>query len=146
MEKQEALNLNSGVSVIQRVLLSTPPQNGLTSLPRIHVTLKNLFIFSLRGYCYQIWAVKQLLNRSPQGTFPMRVVTSLPFDNVTVINLYISSYRKATGATIISKWQFQVVISNFKYFAIINFARETNALLVGDLVTGLLYLYMKQAN
>ena len=36
--------------------------------------------------------------------------------------------------------------SYFKYFAIINFARETNVLLVGDLLAGLLYLYMKQAN
>ena len=35
--------------------------------------------------------------------------------------------------------------SYFKYF-VINFARETNALLVGDLLTRLLYLYMKQAN
>ena len=65
MEKQEVLNLNSGVSVIQRVLFCTPPQKELTSLLHIHVTLKNLFIFSLRGYCYQIWAVKQLLDRSP---------------------------------------------------------------------------------
>ena len=65
MEKLEALNLNSRVSVIQRVLLSTPPQKKLTSLPHIYVALKNLFISSLRGYCYQIWAVKQLLDRSP---------------------------------------------------------------------------------
>ena len=36
--------------------------------------------------------------------------------------------------------------SYFKYFAIINSAREANALLVGDLLTGLLYLYIKQAN
>ena len=36
--------------------------------------------------------------------------------------------------------------SYFKYFAIINFAREANALLVGDLLAGLLYLYIKQAN
>ena len=65
MEKLEALNLNCKVSVIQKVLLSTPPQKELTSLPHIHVTLKNLFISSLGGYCYQIWAVKQLLDRSP---------------------------------------------------------------------------------
>ena len=65
MEKLEALDLNSRVSVIQRVLLSTPPQKKLTSLPHIYVALKNLFISSLKGYCYQIWAVKQLLDRSP---------------------------------------------------------------------------------
>ena len=40
MWRLEALNLNSGISVIQRVLLSTPPQKELTSLPHIHVTLK----------------------------------------------------------------------------------------------------------
>ena len=46
MEKLEALNLNSRVSVIQKVLLSTPLQEELTSLPHIHVTLKNLFILA----------------------------------------------------------------------------------------------------
>ena len=57
-KKLEALNLNNRVSLIQRVLLGTLPQRELTSLPHIHVTLTNLFISSLRGYCYQIWAVK----------------------------------------------------------------------------------------
>ena len=97
----EARSIKFRVSVIQRVQLSTPLQKELTLLPHIHMTLKNLFISSLKGYCYQIWAVKQLLDRSPQGTSPMRVVTSLPFDNVTLINLYISSYRKATLTMII---------------------------------------------
>ena len=48
MEKLETLNLNSTVNLIQRVLLGTPPQKELASLPHIHVTLTNLFISRLR--------------------------------------------------------------------------------------------------
>ena len=58
MEKLEALNLNSRVNFIQRVLLHTLPQKELTSLTHIHVTLRNFFISSLRGYCYQMKTVK----------------------------------------------------------------------------------------
>ena len=58
MEKLEALNLNSSINFIQRVILGTLPQTELTSLPHTHVTFTNLFISSLRSYCYQIWAVK----------------------------------------------------------------------------------------
>ena len=56
----EARNIKFGlkVNLIQMVLLSTPPQEVVTSLPHDHMTLANLFILSYRGYCYQIWAVK----------------------------------------------------------------------------------------
>ena len=60
-----------------------------------------------------------------------------------MINLCISSYRKATGATFI---QAEVAIDFlFQIFCYNKFC-ETNVLLDGDLSTGLLYLYMKQAN
>ena len=58
MEKLETITLGQQVNLIQRVLLGTLPQEVLTSVPHIHVTLTNLFISSHRGYCYQIWAVK----------------------------------------------------------------------------------------
>ena len=56
----EARNITFGqqVNLIQRVLLGTLPQEILTSVPHIHMTLTNLFISSHRGYCYQIWPVK----------------------------------------------------------------------------------------
>ena len=57
MGKLKVLNLNSRVNLIQRVLLGTPPEKELPLL-HIHTTLTNLFISSLRGYCYQILAVK----------------------------------------------------------------------------------------
>ena len=44
MEKLKMLNLNSRLNLIQRVLLGTPSEKELTSLPNIHVTLTNLFI------------------------------------------------------------------------------------------------------
>ena len=44
MEKLEALNLNSRVNLIQRVLLGTLPQKEMTSLPHIHMTLTNLYL------------------------------------------------------------------------------------------------------
>ena len=55
-----------------------------------------------------------------------------------MINLCISSYRKATGAKVAINFLFQIFCDN-KFC-------ETNILLDGDLSTGLLYLYMKQAN
>ena len=61
----------------------------------------------------------------------MWVITSLLFDNPTLINLYNSNYRKATRAMQTLK---SSLTSCFKYFAIINFARETNAPAVGDLL------------
>ena len=75
----------------------------------------------------------------------MWVVTSLPYDNVTLINLYISSYRKARELSSSMQKLKSSSTSCFKYF-VIHFARETNALVVRDLLAGLLYLYMKQAN
>ena len=54
MEKLEISNLDSKVSLIQRVLLDTPTQNEMMLLTHIYVTLRNLFVSNLRGYCYQI--------------------------------------------------------------------------------------------
>ena len=76
----------------------------------------------------------------------MQVIVSLSFDNVTSINLFIFSYRRPQGLCSSRRMLKLSLTSYFKYFVIINFARETNALLVGDLLTGLLYLYRKQAN
>ena len=59
MEKLETSNLDSRwVNLIQRVLLGTPPQEALTSLPPFHMTLINLFFSSHKSSCYRIWAVK----------------------------------------------------------------------------------------
>ena len=75
----------------------------------------------------------------------MQVVTSLSFDKVTLINLYITVTERPQGLRSTTQMLKSSSTSGFKYFAIINFARETNALVVGDLLAGLLYLYMKQA-
>ena len=62
------------VNLIQRVLLGTPPQEVPMSLPHIHVTLTNLFIYSHRGYCYQILGRKnKYLIQDHKGTFILGV-------------------------------------------------------------------------
>ena len=54
----ENLCLQSWRSLIQRVPLGTLPQEVLMSFPHNQMTLTSFFIFSYKGYFYQIWATK----------------------------------------------------------------------------------------
>ena len=95
LEKLETLNLNSRVNLIQRVLLGTLPQKELTSLPHIHITLTNLFMSSLRGYCYQFWAVIGSSLICPKSAKWLSFWTAQCQQNEQFENLYITSHGEA---------------------------------------------------
>ena len=88
------------VNLIQRVPLGTLPQEVVTSLPHIHMTLRNLLsVITKELLLSNLGSKNNFLIEI--GHFSIGVVTSLPLDHVTLINLYISSCRQGTGATFV---------------------------------------------
>ena len=105
------------------------PLEVLTPLPYTYVTLSTLFTSNHRGYCYQILAVKTTLWWRSTGHFlPIRGSNIITFWSGAIDKSLYLSYKKPTLKSSST--------SCCKYFAIIYFARKTNALVVFDLLAG----------
>ena len=108
------------------------PLEVLTPLPYTYVTLSTLFTSNHRGYCYQILAVKTTLWWKSTGHF-------LPIGGSNIITFWSRAIDKSSVIKKLCSCTQTLKSSSTsccKYFAIIYFARKTNALVVFDLLAG----------
>ena len=99
------------------------PLEVLTPLPYTYVTLSTLFTSNHRGYCYQILAVKTTLWWRSTGHF-------LPIGGSNIITFWSGAIDKSLYLSYKKPTLKSSSTSCCKYFAIIYFARKTNALAV----------------